>query len=158
MDTAEWSLSMAIAAVLVVLGLRFLAPRRGRHWLAFAVYAGAIGVAWGSAHGLLRPAARDPALLVRVSGAALLVAGVVVASGGARSRRRAPSIQLVPRAPGRPRLPHPLEVGLALVVAGHALRAPGLWAAGSALAAVLVLAVVAALDVREGVAGGAPAR
>ncbi|HYG70391.1 MAG TPA: hypothetical protein VD838_22130, partial [Anaeromyxobacteraceae bacterium] len=63
------TLEMAIAALLVVLGLRLVAPRRGLDWATFAAYAAAIGAAWAARAGLLAPAGADPGTALRLAGA-----------------------------------------------------------------------------------------
>jgi len=135
LTTPEGALGLAVVALLVVLGYRLARPERGPDWIVLAAYAGALATIYGGARAV---PARDPGLVLRLTGAAALLAGVVLAGTAMRARRRDPAARagLAPIARAeRPRI----HAGLALVVAGQLLRAPtllGLVAAAVAGAAL----------------------
>jgi hypothetical protein len=113
------ALGLAVAALLLVLGLR-LAPRRGvTGAAAAATYAASLAVTLlGALRVLPGPALAAP-LGLRLAGAAAIFAGLLAAGALAR---------LHPRGEGgrgaAPRAPTAVYAGLALVLLGQLLRAP----------------------------------
>jgi hypothetical protein len=134
------ALSLAVAALLVVLGVRIAGRARGGA-AAQAAYAAAIVAAVLGAAGILPgPAPAAPAA-VRWVGSALLVAGLLVAGAGSRGGARPD-----PAAPARPPARGRAMLGLTAVLAGHLLRAPS---GAGAIAAAAAAAVLAAAAVRR---------
>jgi protein-S-isoprenylcysteine O-methyltransferase Ste14 len=119
----EGSLAVAIAALLLVLGLRFAGALRAHERIAFASYAAALVASLLAARGIVPAATTAPGVLVRVAGAALLVGGLLLAAAASKVRRGARPGALVTEGPYR-RVRRPVEAGLALVLVGHLLRAP----------------------------------
>jgi protein-S-isoprenylcysteine O-methyltransferase Ste14 len=135
--TPAGSLALAVAALQLVLGWRFTLPERGRDVAGFLLYAAAVGLGFAAARGLL-PASPPlaGAFPLRLAGAALLLGGLALAGASQKARLLAGRGALATSGPYG-RLRHPLYVGLALVLAGGALRAPtelGLAAAALAIA------------------------
>jgi protein-S-isoprenylcysteine O-methyltransferase Ste14 len=136
LTSPEGSLALAIAALLLVLGFRFARPTRAHEWIAFAAYAAALALSLLAARGLVPGAAIAAGAAVRLAGGAALVAGLLLAAAAAKTRRLTPAGELAVGGPYR-RARRPLEVGLALVLVGHLLRAPsslGSLAVGAAVA------------------------
>ncbi len=133
------SVALAVSALLLVVGYRLARPGRAREWLALVAYAAALAAQLLGSRGLLPGGAFVPGPALRIGGATLLVAGLLVAGGPARARRRA---AVEGRAPpgGVPRALGPLYAGLGLVLAGQLARAPSL-AGAIATAAALVVCV-----------------
>jgi hypothetical protein len=157
--TPEGSFALAIAALLLVLGFRMLRPERAAAWAAFAGYAAALAVSLLGARGLVG-APVEPAAPIRIGGAALLVAGLLV--GARRSRPGRERLRVGEAAPTRPgALPTPSgalptrsgasrarpELGLALVLAGHLARAPS---AAGAIAVGVAVVLLAWTGMRRG--------
>jgi protein-S-isoprenylcysteine O-methyltransferase Ste14 len=145
--SAEGSLSTAIAALLVVMALRFARPVRAREWGAIASYVTAIVVTLLAGRGLLPGAsASAPATPVRLAGAGLVIAGLLLAGSASRALASAGPGALVTSGPYG-RLRHPLYTGLVLSLAGNALRWPSRVAAIATLAcAALYFSLAAAED------------
>ena len=133
LSSAEGALGLAIAALLLVVGFRFAAPRRGREWAAAAAYAGALGVSFAGGSGLLGEPAAVACAPQRIAGGGVLVAGLLLAGGAARDRRLA-ARAAVPGGGSGPRL----HAGLALVLLGYLLRAPSRAGAIATAAALLL--------------------
>jgi hypothetical protein len=152
LTSPEGSVSLAITALLLVLGFRLARPRRLLEWLAVVAFAGALVVQHLAARGLLPARSLDAGLALRLAGTALLVAGLVLAGTSTRARVRAamaaargsPSGQ-----PGQPgaRAPERVYPGLALVAIGQLLRGPST-AGALAVGVAVVLCGVAALSGR----------
>jgi hypothetical protein len=152
LTSSQGSLALAATALLVVVGYRLARPGTGPEWLAVAAYVVALTVQLLGARGLLPGAtfAAGPAL--RVGGALLLVAGLVLAGKRSRARRAAAA----PAQPGGLQGgAAPVFAGLALVLVGQLARAPSL--AGGVATAVAVLGCVAAMLARRRARGVAPA-
>ncbi|HEY6098820.1 MAG TPA: hypothetical protein VIW03_05285 [Anaeromyxobacter sp.] len=142
--SAEGSLGVAIAALLVVLGFRFARPSSVRDGVAFVAYAGAIATTFLRERGLIAGRAVDAGLALRLAGAAMLVVGLLIAGAAARARRLAtPDPALGPGALGRFR--RRAWIGLVLALLGFLARAPSSVGA----VAVLVAAGVAAWAARQ---------
>jgi hypothetical protein len=132
-----------VSALLLVAGYRLARPDRGREWLAVAAYAAALAAQLLGARGLLPGAGVTAGPALRVAGAALLVAGLLLAGKPARARRRAAlEGQAPPPAAGR-RGVDAVYAGLALVLVGQLARAPTVAGAVATSAAVGVCALVA---------------
>ena len=121
LTSPQGSIELAIGALLLVLGYRLARPARPREWAGVAAYAAGLAGQLLGASGLLHGRVLEAGVPLRILGAVLLVAGLVLAGAPARARRR-----LAPTAPGaRPTLAMPAgHAGLALVVAGQFLRGP----------------------------------
>jgi protein-S-isoprenylcysteine O-methyltransferase Ste14 len=122
--TPEGSLALAISALVVMLGWRFTLPVRGRDFAGVVVYIAAIAVSFAAGRGLLPgggPVAAGP--VARLGGAALLVAGLLLAGASFKARLLAGRGHLAEAGPYA-RIRHPLYAGLALVLVGHLLRLP----------------------------------
>jgi hypothetical protein len=143
------SLALAIAALLVVFGFRLARPAGARAWLAFVAYAAALVLQALGARGLLPGPARDAGTGLRLAGAALLVAGLLLAGKPTRARRR-PAAPAAPAVAAEGRL-DPVHAGLALVLVGQLLRGPSL---AGAIAVLVAVAVNGWLAARRGT--GAP--
>ncbi|WP_242336103.1 MULTISPECIES: hypothetical protein [unclassified Anaeromyxobacter] len=141
------SLAIAISALLLVIGFRLAAPGRLREWLAVAAYAGALAAQALGALGLFGPAS-VPAMSQRIAGAAFLVAGILLAGGPSRARRRTALGVPASQAPAPPRV-DPVYAGLALVLVGQLLRGPSRVGA-TAVAVALLVAGWVALSPRAG--------
>lgn len=127
------ALALAVAALLLVLGLR-LAPRRGAAGrAAAAAYAASLAATLlGALRVLPGPALAAP-LPLRLAGAAAIFAGLLAAGALVRRRRRGGTTGgAAPRAPGA------VYAGLVLVLLGQLLRAPS--AAGVLGVAVAAMA------------------
>lgn len=143
------SLAIAISALLLVLGFRLARPARTREWLAIAAYAGALFAQTLGAVGFLGGPPAAPGAPQRLGGAALLVAGILLAGGPARARGRAAATPgaAAAQAPGSF---DPVYAGLALVLAGQLLRGPSRPGAIAVGVAVLIAGWVALTPRREG--------
>src|SRR5512138_1800792 len=85
--TPEGTLALAIAVLEVVLGWRFTLPERGRDLGGFLTYAVAIGLGFTVSRGLVPAFTPLPAsLAMRLTGAALLLVGLVVAGASSKAR------------------------------------------------------------------------
>lgn len=136
------SLGAAIVALLFVVGYRLLRPSRGRDWLALAAYAAGLAGQFLGAHGLLPGRALVPGAALRIGGAALLVAGLVVAGRPSRTRRRTPDGDAEASNPSR-RGWDPVATGLALVLLGQLARTPSHAGVVATAGAVAVCALAA---------------
>ncbi len=147
--TPAGSLALAIAALQLVLGWRFTLPERGRDVAGFLLYAAAVGLGFAAARGLVpaSPPLAGP-LALRLGGAALLLGGLALAGASQKARLLAGRGALATSGPYR-RLRHPLYVGLALVLAGGALRAPTALGIAAAVVAVAHHAWLAVREERE---------
>ncbi|WP_242392250.1 methyltransferase family protein [Anaeromyxobacter oryzisoli] len=133
----EGSLALAVAALVAVLGWRFTLPERGRDLAAVLVFVAAVAVTFAAGRGLVPGGGPVAAALpVRVVGAALLVAGLLLAGSSFKARLLAGRGHLAESGPYA-RLRHPLYAGLALVLVGHLLRLPS---RAGALAVTIALA------------------
>lgn len=135
------SVALAVSALLLVVGYRLARPGRGRDWLALAAYAVALAAQLLGARGVLPGPAFTAAPAVRIAGAALLVAGLLVAGIPARAQRRA-AIEGRAR-PTTPRGFDPVYAGLGLVLVGQLARMPSFAGAIATIAAAAVCAFVA---------------
>jgi hypothetical protein len=139
------SLAIAISALLLVMGFRLARPVRTREWLAIAAYAGALFAQTLGAIGFLGGpvvAPGTPGTPQRLAGAALLVAGILLAGAPSRARRRAAASAPASRAPDA-RSFDPVYAGLALILVGQLLRGPSRPGAISVAVAVLIAGWVA---------------
>ncbi len=136
------SVSVAIAALLLVFGFRLARPDRLREWLAIAAYAVALTAQLLGARGLLPGRTLAAGAAVRIAGAALLVVGLVLAGTSSRARRRAATAARPEPRPS-PRAVDPVYAGLALVLVGQLAREPSLAGGISTLAAAGVCLAVA---------------
>lgn len=127
------ALALAVAALLVVLGRRLAPPRGTAGRLAFGAYAASLAATLLGGLRLLPGPAPAASLGLRLAGAALLVAGLLVAGSPARRARAAAQAGAAP-----PPTPPAAHAGLTLVLLGQLLRAPS--AAGAAGVAVAALA------------------
>ena len=143
------SLAIAISALLLVMGFRLARPARTREWLAIAAYAGALFTLTLGAAGFLCGPPAAPGAPQRLGGAALLVAGILLAGAPARARGRAAANPAAAAAPA-PRSFDPAYAGLALVLAGQLLRGPSRPGAIAVGVAVLIAGWVALTPRREG--------
>jgi hypothetical protein len=146
LQTPAGALSLAIAALLGVLGLRLMGAalgqgRPGRATLAAIGWGASLPLVWAGGHRLLPGAAPEAPLWLRVVGAGLLLVGLLLA-GRARSAAAGASSRMV-RVAG----------GLSLVLAGQVARAPS---AGGAVAAGVAMAAL--LWAAAGAPGGRPER
>jgi hypothetical protein len=132
------ALGLATAVLLLVLGHRLVRPARAHEWAAVAAYAAALVALVVGARGLAAAGAPPAAPAVRWTGAALLVAGLVLAGASARARLRAAAAGRAPEAPPR-RARVAVHAGLALVLLGQLLRNPSTPGAIACGAAALVL-------------------
>jgi hypothetical protein len=117
--SGQAALSLAVAALAAVVGLRLLSPRTAPGYAAALAYAASLAASWLGANGLVPGGAApgvSPPMTVRLGGAALLVFGLVAAGRAAGGKRRAERKVLG---------------GLALVLSGQVVRAPS--AAGLAV-------------------------
>lgn len=148
----EGSLALAVAALVAVLGWRFTLPERGRDLAAVLVFVAAVAVTFAAGSGLVPGGGPVAApLSVRVVGAALLVAGLLLAGRSFKARLLAGRGHLAEAGPYA-RIRHPLYAGLALVLVGHLLRLPsraGALAVTIALAQYVRLGVVEERDARD---------
>ena len=121
--TAEGSLGLAITALVIALGWRFMAPNRGREFGAAFLYATSAALVFAAGRGIV-PGARPVAagLPLRLVGACLLVGGLLLAAASFRARTTAGRTHLAVGGPYA-RLRHPLYIGLGMVLVGHLLRA-----------------------------------
>ncbi len=134
------SLAIAIAALLLVLGLRLARPARAREWASAVAYAGGLVVQALGAAGLLPGGRVTPGVALRLAGAVLVVAGILLAGKRTRDRRRgAPATGAA-----GPAAADPVHAGLALVLVGQLLRGPSLAGAVAVLAALAVVGWAAA--------------
>jgi hypothetical protein len=136
------SLAIAISALLLVMGFRLARPVRTREWLAIAAYAGALFAQTLGAIGFLGGPVVAPGTPQRLAGAALLVAGILLAGAPSRARRRAAASAPASRAPDA-RSFDPVYAGLALILVGQLLRGPSRPGAISVAVAVLIAGWVA---------------
>lgn len=136
------SLAIAISALLLVMGFRLARPVRTREWLAIAAYAGALFAQTLGAVGFLGDPVVAPGTPQRLAGAALLVAGILLAGGPSRARRRAATSAPAARAPDA-RSFDPVYAGLALILVGQLLRGPSRAGAISVAVAVVIAGWVA---------------
>ena len=148
------SLAIAISALLLVMGFRLAPPARTREWLALAAYAGALFAQTLGAIGFLGGPIAAPGTPQRLAGAAVLVAGILLAGAPSRARRRAAASPAAARAPA-PRSFDPVYVGFALILVGQLLRGPSRQGAIAVAVAVLIAGWVALTPRRE--ARGVPA-
>jgi hypothetical protein len=130
------SLALAIAALLLVIGFRLARPAGPRAWLGFVTYAAALVLQALGARGLLPGPAPAAGTGLRLAGAVLLVAGLLLAGKPTRARRR-PDAPAAPAFAAEGRL-DPVHAGLALVLVGQLLRGPSLAGAIAVLVAVAV--------------------
>jgi hypothetical protein len=143
LTSPEGSIELAITALLLVLGYRLIRPTQAREWIGITAYAAGLAVQLLVGSGLIHGAVLAVGLWQRVLGAAVLVAGLVLAGTPARVRRRALSSAPAPT-PARALAAG--QAGLALVVAGQFLRGPstsGLVPVAVAIAVNAALASVA---------------
>lgn len=152
LTSAPGALGLAIAALLLVVGFRFLRPERGVEWAAAAGYAAALVISFAAGSGLLGAPPAGPGAPQRLAGAAVLVGGLLLAGAAVRVRHRARAGTSLPAGRGRRPVPM-LHAGLALVLLGHLLRTPSR-AGAAATAAALVLHAWAGL--RGGKEAGTP--
>jgi hypothetical protein len=136
------SLAIAISALLLVMGFRLARPVRTREWLAIAAYVGALFAQTLGAVGFLGDPVVAPGTPQRLAGAALLVAGILLAGAPSRARRRAAASAPTSRAP-EARSFDPVYAGLALILVGQLLREPSRPGAISVAVAVLIAGWVA---------------
>ena len=146
------SLAIAISALLLVMGFRLARPVRTREWLAIAAYAGALFAQTLGAVGFLGDAVVAPGTPQRLAGAALLVAGILLAGGPSRARRRAADERPGGTAPDA-RSFDPVYAGLALILVGQLLRGPSRAGAISVAVGVLIAGWVALTPRRAARAG-----
>jgi hypothetical protein len=144
LTSPQGAIALAVTALLLVLGYRLARPDRAREWLAVASYGAGLAAVLLGARGLLPggPAAGGPAL--RVAGAILVVAGLLLAGKPARDRRRAATARTPRPGPGPSAAVGPVYAGLALVLAGQLARAPSV-AGGIAAAATALVCLAVAL-------------
>lgn len=142
LTSPQGSVSVAIAALLLVFGFRLARPDRLRGWLAVAAYAVALTAQLLGARGLLPGRTLAAGAAVRIAGAALLVVGLVLAGTSSRAGRRAATAAGPERRPA-PIAVDPVYAGLALVLVGQLAREPSLAGGISTLVAVVVCGSVA---------------
>ena len=134
LTSPQGSLALALAALLLVVGIRLAKPSRGREWSAVVAYAVAVVGQTLGARGILPGTVVAAGAPMRVLGAILLVAGLVMVGSQERARRRAATgASATERAPTAGR-PDPVYAGLAVVLLGLLLREPS--AAGAIAAGV----------------------
>ena len=143
LTSPEASVSLAISALLLVIGFRLAHPARSREWLAVFAYAAALAAQFLGTRGGLPGGLIAPGIALRIVGAALLVVGLVVAGSSSRARRRAAAAHDSPEL-----LPHgqaldPVHAGLALVLVGQLLRGPSVAGGAMVLIATAINLVVA---------------
>jgi len=149
LSSPHGALSLAVAVLAAVLGVRLLAPRSAPGWAAALAYVASLAASWLGASGLVpggaRPGASAP-MTVRLAGAALLVFGLLAAGRAAREAAGRAVREAAGRGAGEAAggtagstAGAQLKVlgGLAMVLAGQLVRAPS-------PAGVAVLAVAAA--------------
>jgi len=131
LQTPQGAISLAVAVLAAVMGVRLLGPDRlgGRSVAAAIAYAAALAVTWFGGSGVLARSP-EPPLTVRLAGAALLVFGLLQAGRAARERAGRADAGATRKVLG----------GLAMVLAGQVLRAPSPAGIAAALAAAAVLA------------------
>lgn len=121
LTSPQGSIELAIGALLLVLGYRFVRPVRTHEWVSVAAYAVGLAEQLLGASGLFHGHVLEAGTALRLVGAALLVAGPVLAGTPARVRRRlatgAPNARSTPAMSAG-------HAGLALVLAGQFLRGP----------------------------------
>lgn len=147
LTSPQGSIALAIAALLLVLGFRLARPGRAREWVAVGAYAVALGTQVVAAQGLLPGSALPAGVTVRITGAALLVLGLILAGRSSRARRRAVMNTATPSESATRSL-DPVYAGLALVVLGQLLRGPSV-AGGAAASAAILINVWVALKARH---------
>lgn len=140
--SAEASLGVAIAVLLVVLGFRFARPGTPRGWAALLGYGLAIAATLLAGRRSLVGPVMEAGTLLRLSGAAVLVVGLLLAGSAARARDL-PTADPPLGSSSHRRMPHRMAVGLALVLLGFLARSPSL-AGGIAVLLDLALVVWAA--------------
>lgn len=134
LTSPQGSLALALAALLLVVGFRLAHPSRGREWSALVAYAVAVVAQPLGARGILPGSVIAAGVPMRILGAILLVAGLVMVGTSARARRRAAAgTSATERSPTAGRL-DPVYAGLAVVLLGLLLREPS---AAGAIAAGL---------------------
>lgn len=138
LQTPQGAISLAVAVLAAVMGVRLLGPDRlgGRAVAAAIAYAAALAVTWLGGSGVLSRSP-EPPLTVRLAGAALLVFGLLQAGRSAREEAG----RSAQDAAGREGAGATRKVlgGLAMVLAGQVLRAPSPAGVAAALAAAAVL-------------------
>lgn len=147
--SAEGSLALAIAALVVVLGWRFTLPERGRDFAAALVFVAAVALTFAAGRGLVpRAAPWSAGVALRLLGAAMLVGGLALAGASFRARLRAGRGRLAVLGPYA-RLRHPLYAGLGLALVGHLLRLPSQLGAVLTVIALAQYAWLAAAEERD---------
>lgn len=145
----EGSLALAISALVVVLGWRFALPERGRDFAGILVFVTAVVLTFAVGRGLVPgsgPTAAGPFL--RVTGGALIVAGLLLAGASFKARLLAGRGRLAATGPYA-RIRHPLYAGLALVLVGHLLRLPSQPGALAVIVALSQYVWLATVEERE---------
>jgi hypothetical protein len=142
LSSPQGALSLAVAVLAAVLGVRLLAPRSAAGWAAALAYVASLAASWLGASGLVpggaRPGVSAP-MTVRLAGGALLVFGLLAAGRAAREAAGRAEGAVAGRAEGSPRGAQVKVLGgLAMVLAGQVVRAPS-------PAGVAVLAMAAAV-------------
>jgi hypothetical protein len=137
--SAEASLGVAIAVLLVVLGFRLARPGSSRGWAALLGYGLAIAATLLADRGILLGPAIEAGTLLRLSGAAVLVVGLLLAGSAARARALPAADTRAGSSSHRRMFPR-TAVGLALVLLGFLARSPSL---AGGIAVLLDLALVA---------------
>jgi hypothetical protein len=146
LTSSPGTLELAIAALLLVLGLRLLRPARLREWIGLVAYAAAVAIQLFGASGLISGAVPAASFWQRILGMGLLVAGLLLTGAPARARRRVRPRGGQPKS-GADALAH---VGLALVVAGQYLRGPSTAGLVASAIGVVVNAACALVARRDG--------
>lgn len=146
LTSTEGSLALAVSALLLVVGYRFTRPSRGREWGTIVAYATALVLGLLGAQGLLpgtSPA--SPPAALRIPGAVLIGAGLLLAGAASRAHSGAAPGVLVTTGPYA-RIRHPLYAGLAIALLGHLLRGPSRPGALAFIASLAAYATVAAAE------------
>jgi protein-S-isoprenylcysteine O-methyltransferase Ste14 len=147
--TPEGSLALAIAALEVVLGYRFTLSERGRDLAGAFTYVIAVALGFAAGRGLISASPPFPVpFAVRIFGAAVLLAGLLLAGASSKARLVAGRGRLVTGGPYA-YVRHPLYVGLSLVLAGGLLRAPSAIGGLAAAAAVAQYVWLGMIEERE---------